>query len=242
VPFDRHAAETRFEAAHELIGERDLRQHDDGLFAVLQRPRHRLEINFRLPRAGDAVEQRRREIPRIHRRPQRVHRRRLLRNELGHAVKRIGNGRALFRYRHLDEIARCNEPVDDRRGAFRRLRQRCFRADRPISRNLERSLACGRHAPRIGRALHQRNAEAGFHRLERSARAHHHPHRHAERAQRVFGDPFGKAQRDLRQRRHVEPRGHRLELLRIDGLAFIAHRPVPYDADAALRTERHQHE
>ena len=40
------------------MGQRDFRQQDQHLLALLERRRHRLEIDFRLARSGDAVEQR----------------------------------------------------------------------------------------------------------------------------------------------------------------------------------------
>ena len=60
------------------LGERDLRQHDQRLLPALQRARDRLEVDLGLARAGDAVEQRDREVAAVHRRLQRVHRLRLL--------------------------------------------------------------------------------------------------------------------------------------------------------------------
>ena len=73
MPFDRRAAEARLEAVHELAGERDLRQHDQRLPALLQRARHGLEIDLGLAGAGDAVEQRDGEARRIDGGAQRVH-------------------------------------------------------------------------------------------------------------------------------------------------------------------------
>ena len=58
MPFRRAHAEARGEAVEELRGERDLRHQDQALPAGADRVGHRLEINFGLARAGDAVEQR----------------------------------------------------------------------------------------------------------------------------------------------------------------------------------------
>ena len=58
MPFRRAGAEARGEAVEELRGERDLRHQDQALPAGADRVGHRLEINFGLARAGDAVEQR----------------------------------------------------------------------------------------------------------------------------------------------------------------------------------------
>ncbi len=192
VPFDRRAAEAALEAAHELIGERDLRQHDQRLLPALERARHRLEINLRLARAGDAVEQRHGEIRAIDRRLQRVHGARLLGAKFGFVVRRIGRGEALFRDCHLDEVARRDEPVDDAGRALRLRRERRLGADGVVGSGFERALTCRRHARRQGCALHQRHAEARLYRLEGCARAHHHAHHHAQRRQRIARDPFGE--------------------------------------------------
>ena len=95
----------------------------------------------------------------------------------------------------------------------------------------------------VGRAFVEADAEAGPHRLEYGRGAHHHAHHHAEGGQRVARHPFGEAERDGGQRRHVAERlGNRLELLVGDRLAALAHRAIPDHADAALRPERDEHE
>ena len=58
MPFRRARAEARGEAVEKLRGERDFRHEDQALPAAADRVGHRLEINFGLARAGDAVEQR----------------------------------------------------------------------------------------------------------------------------------------------------------------------------------------
>ena len=60
MPFRRPHAEPRGEAVEELRGQRDLRHQDQALPPGADRVGHRLEIDFGLARAGDAVEQRHR--------------------------------------------------------------------------------------------------------------------------------------------------------------------------------------
>ena len=60
MPFGRAYAEARGEAVEELRGQRDLRHQDETLPAGADDVRYRLEIDFGLARAGDAVEQRHR--------------------------------------------------------------------------------------------------------------------------------------------------------------------------------------
>ena len=58
MPFQRTHAETLGEAIEELSGQRDLRHQDQRLLSAPDDFRNRLEIDFRLARTGDAVEQR----------------------------------------------------------------------------------------------------------------------------------------------------------------------------------------
>ena len=60
MPFRRAHAEARGEAVEELRGERDLRHENETLPAGADHVGDRLEINFGLARAGDAIEQRHR--------------------------------------------------------------------------------------------------------------------------------------------------------------------------------------
>jgi hypothetical protein len=58
MPLRRPHTEPRREAVEELRGERDLRHQDEALPAAADHLGHGFEINFRLARTGDAVEQR----------------------------------------------------------------------------------------------------------------------------------------------------------------------------------------
>ena len=121
--------------------------------------------------------------------------------------------------------------------------ERALGADQAVGGDLERALARRRHARRLGRALDALDAEARLRRLEHGRRAHHHAHHHAERRQRVARDPFGKAQRDRRQRRHVRARA-------VMAFSFFSATGLPPSPTGAsqtmpmrrLRPERHQHE
>ena len=110
-----------------------------------------------------------------------------------------------------------------------------------IGGDIERTLARRCEARRGCRGIGEAHAEARLDRLERGLRAHQHARDHAGGGQRVARDPFGKAQRDFGKRRHIETLGKRLHLLGLDfGLGTQG--LVPYDAEAGLRSKRHQHE
>jgi hypothetical protein len=57
MPFQRPHAEALREAVEELSGQRDLRHQDQRLLAAANGFRNRLEVDFGLARAGDAIEQ-----------------------------------------------------------------------------------------------------------------------------------------------------------------------------------------
>ena len=57
MPGDGRAAEPRFEAFEERLGQRDLGKEDERLLSLAQAFGDRFEIDFGLARAGDAVEQ-----------------------------------------------------------------------------------------------------------------------------------------------------------------------------------------
>ena len=72
VPFGRPHPEALGEAVEHLGGERDLGHQDQDLAALPHRLRHRLEIDLRLARSGDAVDERDRIAGLRHGRPQRI--------------------------------------------------------------------------------------------------------------------------------------------------------------------------
>ena len=242
MPFDRAAPEASREAIHELAGEGDLRQHDEGLAAALQRPRHGFEIHLGLARPGDAVEQRHGECA-FRSRTHDLDRLRLRSGEVGRSVGGVGSGQALFRNRHFHQHARLDQSVDHACRASRLERQRALGADEAIAGNLDRARPGRRHARGCRRVGVHLYAEARFGGLEHGRGAHHHADQHAQRRQGVARHPFRKAERDLRQRGDFgQGSGDGLELLLRDRLARIADRGVPDHADAALRPERDQYE
>ena len=117
MPFHRRAAEARREAVHELAGERDLGQHDEGLPPPLQRARHGLEVDLGLAGAGDAVEQRHGEALRVGGSAHGVDGERLRVGELNLGVGRVGHRQPPLGDRHLDERAGLDQAVDDPRRA-----------------------------------------------------------------------------------------------------------------------------
>ena len=90
MPFQRPHPESRGKTIEELPGQRDLRHQDQRLFAAPDDFGDRLEIDFGLARAGDAVEQRHRIAALIDRGAQRIGGGELAEREFGLAEIRIG--------------------------------------------------------------------------------------------------------------------------------------------------------
>ena len=171
-----------------------------------------------------------------------MHRARLLGRELDIGMDGVGPGEASLRDRHLDQAAGRDQSVDDAGRAASLGGEAGFGPDQTVVSDLERALACGCHARRMGGFVDQPHAEARLRGLEGGAGAHHHARHHAERGERVFCHPLSEAQRGNGQRRDVQPLGQGLELLGIDRFVAVAYRLVPDNTDARLRAEGHEHE
>ena len=90
MPFSRPRAKALFEALEPLSRQRDLRQQHERLPASAQGGGDGLEIDFSLPGAGDAVQQRDAAIALAG--DQRIGRRALAGRELGSGAPAIGQG------------------------------------------------------------------------------------------------------------------------------------------------------
>ena len=219
MPLDRHAAEACREAVHELAGQRDLRQHDERLAALLQRACHRLEVDLGLAGAGDAVEQcdgeGRRRLPRAWRaRRAPAHRR--IRPSCAPDPGRPKRFSGIATSTRLPASIRPSitpvvQPASAASALLARIRPSAAISSARLRAGVMRG---GSAAPSFSA-----DAEAGLHRLEHRRRAHHHAHHHAELRERVACDPFGEPQRNGRERRHLrQGGGDGLELLLGTGL------------------------
>ncbi len=160
---------------------------------VPQRLRYRFEVDLGLAGARHAVEQRHGEILAVDRRHQPMHGFRLLRREIGDAVFRIGLRIAPLRDRHVDQVAG-RRP----RPSTTPVLQSASVAETPTWRGSARRArdpapavapaSCAEARPHPARSARR----SWLQRLEGRLRAHHHARHHAERRQRIAGDPFGK--------------------------------------------------
>ena len=113
MPFRRPRAEAFGETIERLPGERDFRHQDQRLPFLPDVLRHRLEIDLRLARAGDAVEQSDGGAALVDRGAQRVGRGQLRQNEVGRAEIRIGRQRhGIGRQHQRFQRAFVDQPVD----------------------------------------------------------------------------------------------------------------------------------
>ncbi len=231
MPFGGAGAETRREAVEELRGQRDFRQQDERLTPGAQRRGDRLEIDFRLARAGDAFEQDRFRCARLDRAGQRVGRgaligRQRLKGEIGIERRR---GR-LSRQGDGFERAVVDEAVDHARAAGGGLGQRRLGQRRRIGQRRQHARARRRQAKR--RLAGGAKGEARRRRDDRLGGARRHAQHHAARRQGPARHPVDEIAQRFAQRREIADFGDRLEIV----AARFARRPD--DADGAARSQR----
>ncbi len=232
VPLGRSRPEARGEAVEELRGQGDLRQQDQRLPPGAQRRRDRLEIDLRLARSRDALQQGHARVAGEHAVAQGRRRDRLL----GRQVRRgeIGIGAADDRLRGEGgrlESAFGDKRGDDGGGAGGGGGQRRLAPDVAALRQRQHPLARGRLA--AGRRTAVAHAETRCARPSGERRADAHAQDHAARAERPARDPVDKGAPIGRQRGQVAAGASRFQL---------AHRGAaarPDHADGAARSQRH---
>ena len=207
MPFRRARAEARGEAVEQLRGERDFRHQDQRLPLAPDIFRHRLEIDFGLAGAGDAIEQRHGVAALIDGGAQRVGGGQLAEREFRLAEIRIGRPRhRLRRQHHRRQRALVDQSVDHAGADARLARGVALGARQPIGKQRQHARARRRHARR--RRSGQPHADALARGPEMLAHAQRHAQHHAARAKRVVGDPIDEFPQFGFQRRHVELADH----------------------------------
>ena len=237
MPFGGLGAKAILETLHEAGGQRDFRQEDQHLLAAPERFGNRLEIDFRLARTGDAVDQRHGETAAFDH----------LHVVGGGFLLRTGNARRdelriglrhHRRRRQEDgfEQALRHQPVDDAGRNACRMGKPAARPRKPVPHQIEHPRTRRRHALRRT----PEEAQSLDHRLgiEGGRRAQGHARHEARRRQRVGGNPGNEGAHRRIERRAIEHMGDWAQLLRID-LAVVP--ALPDDADHLPRPERHLH-
>ncbi len=233
VPFGRPGAEAGREPVEELCRERDLREQHEPLATPPQHFGDRLEINLRLARSRHPFKQRSRKGAIGDSPGEILGRRALVGVEADRAKIRFERRRDCFRRQGDGKKGAVGDKAVDHA-----CRTTCERRERRLGR---RCIAVGdrRHdpGPRVG---HPRRGlpgsdEAEFRpwRLGDLAGPDRHPEQHAAGAKRPAGDPIDEIAQRRPERRPVEGRGDRLQVVaagRTDG---------PNDAGRKPGAERH---
>ena len=203
MPLQRPHPETHGKTVEELPGQRDLRHQDQRLFAAPDDFRNRLEINFGLARAGDAVEQCDMKTAVRRQRPHRIHRGALLARKLRLGERRVGRRRRQ-RARHClgGQRAFIDEAVDHAGADAGLLGGFGFAVQQAIGQNLDQPPPRRRHALR--RLAYQPHAQPHPLGAEMLAHPQRHAQHHAARRQRVVGNPVDQLAQFVLERRHVE--------------------------------------
>ena len=234
MPFAGPAAEAPLEAVEKVLGQRDLGHQHKRLPALPQRLGKALEIDLRLARPRDAIEQQGPERLRLDRL---VHGQRGLALRIGQidgAETRIGiakrpRGGKIDRLQHI----RLDQPGDDGGGHAGDIGQRPFGPDRLFRKMGHDLVAGGGLALRIG----SRPANPGdrFLGLQGIGRAQHHLEHHAPFGQRVSRHEIDQRAQLGPDRRQIETAQDIAQFLRIDGVRF----GIPDAAQHGARPERH---
>ena len=238
MPFGRAHAEALRETVEGLRRERDLGHQDQRLTPFADCLGDGLEINLRLARAGDAVEQIDREAALPHRAAQDIGRHALRRGELGLAIVWVGLARdRLGRQRDGFERAFVDQPVDDADRDAGVLGSFGFGSQHAVFERSEHAPARRRQTLRRWTGETHRDALALRTEI---AHAQGHAQHHAARGQRVARHPVDEAAQLFVQWRIVELRRDILQAIVQAGLD----RDVvgPYDADRLAGPERHRHD
>ena len=202
MPFGRQGSETLGEALEKGPGQRDFRHQDQRLPAGSQRIGHSFEIDLRLARAGDAVDQRHAVVRRL---AQAGDGGGLVGRELDGIEIGIGRPkRPAGGQLHFGQRTGGHQSFDHGGGDARRRREASTRP----GLSLVLVEQCQDPAAGVGEALRRRarrhKAAKRRLRFQRIRRPQHHAHHHAARRQRVAGDPVDEGEHLRRQRRCVE--------------------------------------
>ena len=236
MPFGRTAAETLFEAVEKLLRQRDLGQQDQHLAAAPQRFGHGLEIDFRLARAGDAVEQRRRKGVRGHRGDKCGGGFRLIGPERHAPCLGVGQReRRLGRHFEWRQRAGLDQPAHDAVRNAGLLGQFADAAGKAVAGRCNDALAGGRHARRTD--IGQPAGDSRPRRLQGAGRADGEPQNRTPRGQRVAGHPVDKAPQRLGHGRRIEALDDGFQPFALDRVGARA----PDHTDQLLRAQRHHH-
>ena len=203
MPFRRPHAEAGGEAVEELRGERDLRHQDQALPAAADGVGHRFEINLRLARAGDAVEQGHGITALRHGRFQRGGGGALVRREFRLHKIRIGLLRHRLRRQHQSfERAFVDQAVDHAHADAGLARGVALAAHHAVGEERQHALPRRRHALRG--CAGKPHADAFALGAQMLAHAQAHAQHHAARAHGVVRHPIDEAAQFGAQRRQFE--------------------------------------
>ena len=173
------------------------------LLAAADRARHRLEINFRLAGAGDAIEERDRIAALGERRFQLRGGGALVVGEIRLRKIRIGLLRDRLRRQHQSfQRTFVDQPVDHTGGDTGLARRLAFAAHHAVGEKRQHPLACCRHALRRGTG--EAHADPLALGAEMLAHAQAHAQHHAARGDGVIRHPIDELTQFWLERRQVE--------------------------------------
>ena len=221
VPGRGAHAEARLDAAFERLRQRDFRQQDQHLSAVLQRRGNGLQVGFGLARAGNAVKEEGRKLAPVDRLHHLGGSSPLLRRKLW---RRMGGIR--HRRRRVCRSGNCLDGAGFHKSPdhrVRHLRPAGKFAHQPLAARQrgDRCFALRRHALRdlAGQAVLRDRAGA----VERGRRGDRHAHHRGERRIIIAADPLAQAAQAFGQRRRIVDGVH---LAQLGSVHFLCRQPL----------------
>ena len=238
MPLGRPHAEALGEAVEELRGQGDFGDEDERLSSMTDDLADRLEIDLRLARPGDAVEQRDAVAARGDP-AQRIRGGALRRREVG--PREVRFRRACYRVGRQHHAFQCSfvDQAVDHAGRDPRLRGDVTLATRKaVGEQCEDAVA--RHGLALRRRARKPHADALAHGAEMLAHAQRHAQDHAAGAERVTRYPVDEVAQFRLERRNIE--------LVLDVLHAVAQARIglgvlrPHHRGRRARSDRHGHE
>ncbi len=237
MPFGGAYPEPVLEPLEKGSRQRNFGKQDQHLPALPQRLGHRLEIDLRLARTGDAVDQGHREFACAHRR-----------GEFRGGIALVGGQRAIavfgirarhhgrLRHLHRFKTALLHQSVDNGSGHARRMGKAGFRPGLAIAGKFQHRFSRRRHP--VGLMATEAQPLHRWRRIEGAGRAQDHARHHSRRRQRVLRDPVDEVPHVLADRRAIELHRHFTQLFRIDPVAIA----IPHDTRDLPWPKRHLHD
>ena len=220
MPFGRPCPKPRLNPRQKLPGQGNLGHQNQRLPPLPQTFRHRLQINFRLPRPRDPLQQRRRIAAKRHRGRQRIPRRHLIPRQPRRSRRVQHRKRQIARrvvFQHNPQLYQALDHPRPNRRSLRQFPQRHRRPAKPPQR-LHHPMPCVRQTVR--HAIAQPEHPPQRRPIPQPRCPRRQPQHRRQRRQRIIRRPRQERPHLAPHRRHIQDPPHHPQLQQIE-------RPLP---------------